>query len=265
MIWGDRMKIGVCTGVDNISIAEMIGFDYLEPAVSAVASMEEVDFEKSVKLVEESNIKCEVFNIFFPGTIKLFSEDFSMEVIDEYVRKAFKRIKTLGAEIAVFGSGGARKIPEGMSDGFARTRMQDVLIFIGDIAKEFDINVAIEPLNTRETNNINSVADALELKKKIDHPNIKLLADFYHMRMEIEDMVILNEAALDIIHLHIANSNKRVYPRDAGEDAYEEFFEMLKTIGYSGRLSIEVSGGDLKEDGPGALSLLRELTLKKGL
>lgn len=259
------MKIGVCTGVENIKEAERIGFEYIEPALSAIAGLTEGDFLKVKETVEKSSIKCEVFNIFFPREIKLYSEDFSLSKIKEYGQRAFERAKGLGAEIVVFGSGGARRIPDTMSHGFAKTRLKDVLICIGDMAGEFDINIALEPLNKRETNNINSVEEALEIKKSINHPRVKLLVDFYHMRMEGEDFEILNEAALDIIHLHVANSNGRVYPSDGNEDKYGEFFNALKTIGYSGRMSIEASRGNLAGDGPRALSLLKNMALKKGL
>ena len=62
------MKIGVCTSAENIKIVEDIGFDYIEPSVVGIAEMKENEFERIVRMVDVSSIKCESFNVMFPST-----------------------------------------------------------------------------------------------------------------------------------------------------------------------------------------------------
>ena len=75
------------------------------------------------------------------------------------------------------------------------------------MAGRYGIIIAVEPLNRAETNIINSVEEGLKFVRDVDHANIKITADFYHMRRENEPMDVLIQAGKDIAHLHIANSN----------------------------------------------------------
>lgn len=49
---------------------------------------------------------------------------------------------------------------------------------LGDVAAKYGITVVVEPLQTKETNLINTVAEGIEIVKKVDRPNVKCLADF---------------------------------------------------------------------------------------
>ncbi len=60
-------------------------------------------------------------------------------------------------------------------------------------------------------------------------------------------------------HLHIANSNGRVYPLAVGEDNYEGFFGRLKEVGYNGRLSIEARTQQFDIDAPASLAFVRSM------
>ena len=74
-----------------------------------------------------------------------------------------------------------RRIPDGISfeDGwkdFVKTAR-----LVGEIAALYDIYIAMEPLKS-ETNILNSVSQGIKFVNDVDHPNVKLLADFYHMQ-----------------------------------------------------------------------------------
>ena len=106
---------------------------------------------------------------------------------------------------------------------------------------------------------INSVTEGLSLVKSVNHPNIKLLSDFYHMQVEMEDMCGIIEASKLLRHVHIANSNGRIYPGSMDEDNYNSFFKALKDADYKDRISIEASTGDFAKDAPVSLKFLREI------
>jgi len=245
----------------NIKIAEKIGFDYIEPSVSKIAAMDEQSFKSSCNMVDESSIKCESFNILFPKGMRLVGQDVYKEEVETYLESAFTRIKRFGARIVVFGSGGARKCPEGWDYEKAIQQLVEIARITGKIAEMFDIDIVIEPLNKQESNIINSVFEGINFVKKVNHPRIKLVADFYHMRKENENMGVITNAAPFLHHIHIANSNGRSFPLDSFEDIYKEFFEKLKNICYEGRISIEAKTDDFENEGIKALKLLRSLAV----
>jgi len=254
------LKIGICTEITNISKLEKMGFDYLEAGVSRTAAMGEQEFQEAVQRVEDSSLECEAFNVLFPGNIKLTGPEVDLKAVREYLEKAFDRIQRLGAKIAVFGSGRSRKVPEGWKREDAWKQLIDAAGIVGEVAAEYKLIVVMEPLNRGETNILNSVEEGYHFVREVHHPNIQLLADFYHMRLENESMGVLKKAAPALRHLHIANSHGRVYPLDPSEDIYREFFEALKSAGYRGRISIEAGTEDMDREAPIALQLLRKFT-----
>jgi sugar phosphate isomerase/epimerase len=173
------------------------------------------------------------------------------------VNKAFDRVKRLGIRIVVFGSGGARRVPDGFSRDEAFRQLVDFGKRIGPLARQRDITVAIEPLRREETNIINSAAEGLSLVEAVADPGFQLMIDFYHLASEHEDPGIIVRARPHLRHLHMANPQGRVFPRTLDEYAYEPFFAALRQIGYDQRISVEASTSDLQADAPRAIALLR--------
>ncbi len=253
------MKIGICTSINNISKVESLGFDYIECAVVEIAKLMDEEFDRVLKSVSSSKISCKAFNVLFPGDISVVGPNVDYKTIEEYIENAFDRISKLGAEVVVFGSGAARKCPDGWSKDEAFSQLVKTSKIVGDVAQKYGITIVIEPLNRGETNIINSVAEGYELVKEVNHKNIKLLADFYHMRKENESMGEVEKAGTVIRHIHIANSSGRYFPFEANEDIYDEFISMLKKIDYSGGISIEGRSDDFEADAIKSLQFLKTI------
>ncbi len=253
------MRFGICTGIENVPLLEEAGYDYFEWSVTTIASLSNEEFREVKNRLKGFSLKPEACNVFFPGTMMIVGPDADMNAIKEYARKALGRVAELGTQVTVVGSGKSRRVPEGWEKARALDQFCAVLQVIGDLASQNGIIAVIEPLNSGETNLVNSVAEAHELEKLVNHPNVKLLADFYHMRVGNEPMDGLVAAGEKIRHLHIANSNGRLYPLDKNEDSYEEFFGALRKIGYNGRISVEASTKNMREEAVKALKLLKEL------
>lgn len=253
------MRIGVCSNIENLEEIDNTGFDYIELSVSKIASLSEGEFEQAVDKLNKSKIKCEALNILFPKNMSLLGDNVDIDSIKNYLEGALKRVAALGGDVVVFGSGASRKVPEGFDYSTAWEQLVNVTRIVGDVASKYGITIVIEPLNKNETNIVNSVAEGLKLVKEVNHPNIKLLADFFHMRVENEDMSIIEECGAYLKHTHIANGTGRVYPLSEKEDIYGDFFDKLKKIGYEGRLSIEGKTAQYDIDAPVSLALLRKL------
>src|SRR5262249_4982256 len=134
-------------------------------------------------------------------------------------------------------------VPEGYSRDTAWDQIKTFLSYAGDIAGERNLIVAIEPLRKQESNIINTGAEALRLVHEVNHPHVKMIIDYYHLRVEKEDPDILRKGREHIVHLHFANPAGRRWPHAESEDPmYAEFFKTVKEVGYRGGLSIEGNG-----------------------
>lgn len=88
----------------------------------------------------------------------------------------FSVMQRLGVKRVVFGSGMARKIPEGFDAATARRQLLYAAKIVGDIAAEYGCLVVMEPLCHYETNLLNSVAAGAAFVRELNHPSVKLLA-----------------------------------------------------------------------------------------
>lgn len=252
------MRYGICTGLENLPLLERFGYDYIELSVTAAMKLSPEEISKYQEQLAHSKVKCEAFNILFPKTMSLLDGTTSEEELKDYLHKAMSLIQGFGAKTVVFGSGKCRRCPEDMPFGEAYQKLIQIYRITGKIAAEYGIQVVIEPLSRKETNMICTMLEGAMLESDVNHPNVALLSDFFHVianHDRIEDI----EAIKGFGHIHIASGNGRRYPVSEEGEEYAAFFKSLKAIGYDGRISIEGKTDDMEQDAPKALALLKEL------
>lgn len=104
---------------------------------------------------------------------------------------------------------------------------------------EKNVVINLEPINRYETYMLNSCSETIEIIKKVNYPNVGLLYDTFHSNIEDADMIeTIQKFGKNIVHVHFADSNRRV-PGE-GHINYPEIVSMLKHVGYSGFVSLEV-------------------------
>jgi sugar phosphate isomerase/epimerase len=199
----------------------------------------------------------EACNNFFPAYVRLTGEDARLDTMSEYTKAAVERAAAMRVKVIVLGSSGAKNIPQGFPYDAARVQLKELLVHIQSIVKPLGITIALEPLNTKESNFITTAAEALDLVRELSLDNVKLLIDYYHLRMENEDPAIIKKADKDLAHTHIASKEGRLFPRPGDNENYSEFFTLLETAGYHGRVSVEAYSRDLGADAEVSLKLLR--------
>lgn len=251
------VQVGYCTGLKNIAAAKAAGFDYVELSTTEIATLSDADFEQAAQEIARIAMPTPTANLFLPAALKVTGPAAAPEQQIAYVTKAFDRLSRLGVRIVVFGSGGARRVPDGFAQEDAFRQLVEFGKRIAPLARERNITVAIEPLRRAETNIINSAAEGLRLVEAVDDPGFQLMVDFYHLASEHEDPGIIVRAGPRLRHVHMANPNGRVFPLAAGEFEYAPFFAALRSIGYGQRISVEASTTDLQRDAPRAIALLR--------
>jgi D-psicose/D-tagatose/L-ribulose 3-epimerase len=251
------VQVGYCTSVKNIAAAKAAGFDYIEVGTAEIAAMSDADFAQALEHAKQTALPVPAANTFVPATVRLTGPDTDPEQQLGYVRKALDRLSALGVQVVVFGSGGARRVPDGYSKDDAFRQLVAFGRRAAAEARARNMTIAVEPLRREETNIINSAAEGLQLVEAIDDANFQLMIDFYHLASEHEDAAIVRRAAAHLRHLHMANPQGRVFPLEWSEFDYAPFFAALRQVGYGARISVEASTKDLPEDAPRAIALLR--------
>lgn len=255
-----NIEFGGCASADHFDTAVRLGFDYYEMEVTEISQMDDAKFAALKEHVLASPIRCRAFRSLV-RKFQVVGETAAAQQRDvkAYLESNLDRCRQLGGRVVVWGSSQSRNVPAGFSRETAWQQIQDFLNVLGDIARLNNLTIGIEPLRKQECNIINTAAEALKLAREVNHPNIKIIVDFYHLRQENEDPDILRIAQKDIVHLHFANPMGRRWPRSAGEDPqYRRFFSLVKEIGYKGGLSLE-GNGTFEEDGAASLQFFREM------
>ncbi len=255
-----KAYISINTDIANDSFLYSNGFRYVEEVVSR--SFSPVNMSDSafvLKLKQIRNAKCKVVaaNSFLPGHLKLVGPVINEAAILGYVDTVMKRAAAAGLRLVVLGSGAARQIPPGFDRDTAKKQFIVIVRKMAIVASKYKIPIAMENLNKGECNFINSVAEGLEIARAINHPYFKLTADIYHMLRENEPATSIVDARDYIIHCHIAENKERGYPGKSGED-FRPYLRALKTIGFTGVLSMECPWKNMQEEAPIAFKYLQQ-------
>ncbi len=143
----------------------------------------------------------------------------------------------------------------------------EIMPDIGDHAKKVGSRVLFEPLNKGETFYLNRIEQAADLCKKLNHPGICLMGDFYHMaKEETSDSGAFTTGAPWLHHVHLASRVRWLPGQDQikepgkPERSFVDGFRALHSIGYRDYCSLECGvapGTDPMKAIPAAFDLLR--------
>lgn len=232
------MRYGICAGVESCSIISDAGYDYIELSVAGDLNpdISDADWLPMQRKIEQMPLVPEAFNSFVRSG-HIVGEDVDEERLKRYVSTALARASEVGGSIIVFGSGGARQIPEGYSLEMAHLQIVRFLQICADASEKTGVTVVIEPLCSKECNNINLVSEGAKLAREINRQGVRNLADTYHMEMEGEPLLSIEESADVLAHVHTADT-KRLAPGTGTYD-HTELFRSLARANYSNRISIE--------------------------
>lgn len=254
------MKFGLCTSPDKAAKLKPGTLDYIEMNLSNVQKMTAEELAAAKKLLEEIGTPAEAANGFFPGEVRLCGKDYRPDTVREYTVRALDNAAYLGIHTCVLGSSKARNIEEGDDRDSCLAQFEEALTIAGDVAKEYGTTVVLEPLNEKEANYLNTVSEGAVICRRVNHPNIMLLADYYHVAYANEPMSVFTENADILRHMHISDPANRKYPLPTDGADYGPLAKALKDAGYNCRMSIEGGcPGDFVESTEAAMAYLRQL------
>jgi D-psicose/D-tagatose/L-ribulose 3-epimerase len=253
------MKFGVCTSIDNAAAAKAAGWDYVEASVQSLLQGLKPDAEwDGRQQVAQSALPVPAANLLVPGSLKITGPEADLNALRAYMSNVLARAGHLGMKTLVFGSGGARNVPEGFDREQARRQITEFARMAADIAGRHGVTIVIEPLGSKECNIISSVAEAMTYVNEVKHAHLQCLVDSYHFWVEDEPLENLRAAMPWIKHVHLADRDGRLPPGESGTADYRPFFKVLKDGGYDGLISVEASKFDIPSMGPRVLEYIKE-------
>lgn len=253
-------EIGVVQQYENDSLLKAQGYRYLVESTQKLFSpnnVSEQEFQTHLQGIKQLSLPLFGSNIFIPAHLKVVGPEVDEQAVLSYVEVVFQRAKAAGVQMIIWGSGGSRQIPEGFDRSKAKEQFISVARKVAVLAGDYDIILALENLNTSEVNFINTVAEALEIAKSVDHKNFRLCADIYHMLKENEAPAVIEQARDYVVYSEAAEKEGRAAPGVHGED-FKPFIIALKNIGYSGKIVLECRWDSVAEQGAGAYQYLRK-------
>lgn len=253
------MKIGVCGSPEVAVAAANAGLDYFEWGVQTFLQprADDAAFKKALAAVKAAPLPCHVCKGFLPGELKVTGPAVDDAAVDAYVATACARAEVAGVDTIVFGSGGAREVPEGFDKAEAERQIIAFLKRLGPVARRHGVVIATEPLRYAECNILNTVAESARVTRLVGDENIRLLVDGYHWACNDEAEEDIVAAAPLFRHMHVATRANRRTPGSEPCDALPRFLRTVRQIGYTGRLSFEGRIDDPAAELPVVARILR--------
>src|SRR4030067_3400860 len=143
------------------------------------------------------------------------------------------------------------KLPQGVSSEKVRQALVDNLRFAAGALEKEGIRLLIETLNDQDIPGFYLVRsrDALRLFEEVDHPNLYLQYDIYHMQImegNLTKTILSNLAKIG--HIQVADIPGRHEP-GTGEINFTNLFRFVDEAGYDGWIGGEYIPAGKTEDG----------------
>jgi D-psicose/D-tagatose/L-ribulose 3-epimerase len=177
-----------------------------------------------------------------PGGLSLNGPDAAARARTVDVMRALVGLcADLGARVMVHGSPAQRTVGAGDDPAAARARARDAFAAVAADAEAAGITYCIEPLGRRETNFVNTVAEAAALAADVGSPAFKTMIDTAAAAAtEAEPVAALVERWMPtgmIAHVQVNDRNGQ--GPGQGQDRFAPLLAALARHRYSGAVSVE--------------------------
>lgn len=157
----------------------------------------------------------------------------------DYLKELAHACADLGGSVLVFGSPAQRNLQPGVTRDQAYENAAEVFRAVTPVLADRQVTIAMEPLTPRETDFVNSCADAVELMQRVDHPNFALHQDVKAMLSEVTPIPqLIAQYSAQTRHFHVNDDN--LLGPGMGRTDFEPILRALRMTNYSGWVSVEV-------------------------
>lgn len=263
------MKIGCCVSLWEELALQLpaAGADYAEGGFSSLRDKTLAQVKSRAGQLAGAGLDTPVMNLLFPGDFQLAGPQAEFSTVDRYLEENLPKAAAFGVKTLVFGSGGARRVPEGFPQEEAFAQLVELCRdHIAPAVETQGMVCCLEPLQRGECNILTSSQEAFQLVQAVGRPGVQLLVDLFHFDLEQEPLSVISRYQGHLGHCHIASArNHRLLPQPWDGEDYLPFFQALQSIGYTGRLSLE---GDTRGglwQARSSLAYVKELARQAGL
>lgn len=175
------------------------------------------------------------------------TEGFHLTTADRAVRQATakyvielgKACADFGGDFMVFGSPMQRNLQPGVTREQAYANAAEVFKEALPAFADRGVRIAMEPLTPKETDFVNTCAEAVELIERVGEPNFVLHQDVKAMLSEPTPIPeLIHQFASITKHFHVNDDN--LLGPGMGRTDYHPIVKALLDTGYSGWVSVEV-------------------------
>jgi hydroxypyruvate isomerase len=239
------MKLSLCLNSATGSLSRTEAMDLAKKhGYSAVEFWEGKDFDEAYKAtLSETGLTVACMGFFSPlvdpSTRAQALEDLKASLATAKILGAKGIIATTGQEL------------EGVSREKQHQSIVDGLKEAAEILAGSGIPVFLEPLNILVNHPgyyLYSSAEAFEIVREVNSPDVKVLFDIYHQQISEGQLIANITNNIDLIgHFHVAGNPGRGEPY-LGEINYKEVFAAADEAGYKGYAGLEFwPKGDVEE------------------
>jgi sugar phosphate isomerase/epimerase len=248
---GQGIRFGFCGDPAQGAVYKEAGCDYVEGGVQSFLKPMDETWVPAVAR-DALALPLESYNTFLPATLKITGPDVDLEKLKAYATRACERAKAMGSSVIVWGSGPARKIPDGWPRDKAEEQYVAALRVAGPIAKRNGLVLALEPLPSSETNIANTTIETFGHIRKAGAEGIALMVDLRHFTTMKEPLENLDTLKGQFVHAHVGNPQ-------SDPAVLRSQMVRLKAGGFCARMSIEGGVKDVKKELKPAIEMLRKI------
>lgn len=221
-----------------IKKAADMGFDGVE---IAIFDPDDVDIKATKDALKANGMDCTTCSILGDDRDMISDDPAIRENAKKYMKDCIQIGAALGSPIFC----GPLYSAVGKLVGRSRTQEEWDLAVTGlkevaKVAGDNGVMLAMEPLNRFETYFVNIAEDAVKLARDVDHPNVKVHLDTFHMNIEEKDLYEAIKSTGDaglLAHMHCCE-NDRGAP-GSGHVDWDGVFKALNEVNYDSWIVIE--------------------------
>lgn len=233
----DTPAFGWCGTIEQAASFQAAGLDYAELQLVPMNLEDASALREAKRRLRDVALPVRAFSYLFPRDVRVVGPSADVQRNRRYFDRVVEVMAESRPDIVVFGSGWTRDCPPGWTLLQTEDAFLETLAWCADALAGSGTTLVIEPLNRKESNFINSVADGARVARRLNRPEVRSLADFYHMDEEGEPLDALVGVADCLAHVHVADSGR--FNPGTGRYDYPTFFANLVAIGYRGLISAE--------------------------
>ena len=236
--WAEQCRIVGDAGYEGIEVA---AFTLVKEGVQEISSVKR---KEMVSTMKNAGIECAGLHWLLappPKGLHFTTPDAAVRrKTIAYLDELIDFCGDLGGHYMIFGSPKQRNT-RGISIEEANKYFAEGLAKVADHAQERDVMILVEHLGSGATDVVNTMAEALELVKDVNHPAIQIMFDFHNTTDETEPFDVLLKKYYEYIHyIHVQEADGKYLGTGTAIDDYVKAFQTLKDLKYDKWISLEV-------------------------